>query len=67
MLRPQVFQEVMTNEKFMTCDYCKRILYYVPPPPKPEDEKAAKTPAASHSRRRAPFSGRNRLQLILQE
>ena len=45
MLRPQVFQEVMTNEKFMTCDYCKRILYYVPPPPKPEDEKAAKAPA----------------------
>jgi uncharacterized protein len=43
MLRPQVFQEVMTNEKFMTCDYCRRILYYVPPPPKPEDEKAAKS------------------------
>ena len=41
MLRPQVFQEVMTNELFMTCDYCKRILYYVPPPPKPEDAKAA--------------------------
>ena len=45
MLRPQVFQEVMTNEKFMTCDYCKRILYYVPPPPKPEDEKTATAPA----------------------
>ena len=45
MLRPQVFQEVMTNEQFMTCDYCKRILYYVPPPPKPEDAKAA-APAA---------------------
>ena len=38
MLRPQVFQEVMTNQHFMSCDYCKRILYYVPPPPKPEDE-----------------------------
>ena len=49
MLRPQVFQEVMTNEKFMTCDYCKRILYYVPPPPKPEDEKAVKTAAASEA------------------
>jgi uncharacterized protein len=36
MLRPQVFQEVMTNQQFMTCDYCKRILYYVPPPPKAE-------------------------------
>ena len=46
MLRPQVFQEVMTNEKFMTCDYCKRILYYVPPPPKPEDATAATAPAA---------------------
>jgi uncharacterized protein len=45
MLRPQVFQEVMTNQMFMTCDYCKRILYYVPPPPKPEDEKAAVAPA----------------------
>jgi uncharacterized protein len=45
MLRPQVFQEVMTNEKFMICDYCKRILYYVPPPPKPEGEKSAKAPA----------------------
>jgi hypothetical protein len=45
LLRPQVFQEVMSNEMFMTCDYCKRILYYVPPPPKPEeakDPKAAK-------------------------
>ena len=48
MLRPQVFQEVMTNEQFMTCDYCKRILYYVPPPPKPEDAKAA-APAAQTS------------------
>src|SRR5215467_5186085 len=42
LLRPQVFQDVMTNEQFLTCDTCKRILYYVPPPPKPEDEKAAK-------------------------
>src|ERR1017187_3016211 len=40
MLRPQVFQEVMTNEQFMTCDYCKRILYYIPPPPKPREEAA---------------------------
>jgi hypothetical protein len=41
MLRPQVFQEVMTNQLFHTCDTCKRILYYVPPPPKPEEDKAA--------------------------
>jgi predicted nucleic acid-binding Zn-ribbon protein len=45
MLRPQVFQEVMTNEQFMTCDYCRRILYYVPPPPKPQEAKAAAPPA----------------------
>jgi uncharacterized protein len=47
MLRPQVFQEVMTNQQFMSCDYCKRILYYVPPPPKPEDAKAAKVPVVA--------------------
>jgi uncharacterized protein len=47
MLRPQVFQEVMTNEQFMTCDYCRRILYYVPPPPKPEEAKPAAPPAKS--------------------
>ena len=46
LLRPQVFQEVMTNQQFMSCDYCKRILYYISPPPKPEDEKAAKAPLA---------------------
>ena len=47
MLRPQVFQDVMTNQQFLTCDTCKRILYYVPPPPKPEDEKGAKAPAVA--------------------
>src|SRR5271166_671940 len=46
MLRPQVFQEVMTNEQFMTCDYCRRILYYVPPP-KPEEGKEAVPGTAS--------------------
>ena len=47
MLRPQVFQEVMTNEQFMTCDYCRRILYYAPPPPKPEEGQAAKSAPSS--------------------
>ncbi len=42
MLRPQVFQEVMSNQQFVTCDYCHRILYYVPPPPKPEEGKEGK-------------------------
>jgi uncharacterized protein len=45
LLRPQVFQEVMTNQQFMTCDYCKRILYYVPPPPKPEEASASTQPS----------------------
>jgi uncharacterized protein len=61
LLRPQVFQEVMTNELFMTCDYCKRILYYVPPPPKPEDAKAAEVPVvaegAASSEDTVPSSG----------
>ena len=46
-LRPQVFQDVMSNQQFITCDYCHRILYYVPPPPKPEEGKEAKPGAAS--------------------
>jgi len=45
LLRPQMFQDVMTNQQFLTCDTCKRILYYVPPPPKPEDEKSTKKTA----------------------
>ena len=47
LLRPQVFQDVLTNDQFLTCDTCKRILYYVPPPPKPEEAKAVPTAAAS--------------------
>ncbi len=40
--RPQVFQEVMSNEQIIFCSSCSRILYYVPPPPKSEDAKEAK-------------------------
>ena len=47
LLRPQVFQDVMTNEQFLTCDTCKRILYYVPPPPKPEVPAASPTEATT--------------------
>jgi hypothetical protein len=48
MIRPQPFQEVMTNEQFVTCDSCSRIMYYVPPPPKPDEEaKAAKPDSAA--------------------
>jgi len=38
----------MTNEKFETCDTCKRILYYVPAPPKP-DNGDAKSKVASET------------------
>ena len=51
-LRPQVFQEVMSNEQIVTCFYCNRILYYVPPPPKPE-EPAAKSAKAGHAAKSA--------------
>jgi hypothetical protein len=32
-LRPQVYNEVQTNESLLTCDNCDRILYYVEPKP----------------------------------
>ncbi|MGA2903438.1 MAG: C4-type zinc ribbon domain-containing protein [Candidatus Korobacteraceae bacterium] len=46
-LRPQVFQDVMSNQQIVTCFYCNRILYYVPPPPKEEEAKDGKAPAAA--------------------
>lgn len=46
-LRPQVFQDVMTNEKFITCDSCNRIFYFIPPPPKPDETKATGEQASS--------------------
>jgi uncharacterized protein len=30
MLRPQIYSDVMTNEKIIVCDSCNRILYFVP-------------------------------------
>ncbi len=30
MLRPQVYSDVMTNERILVCDSCNRILYFVP-------------------------------------
>lgn len=30
MLRPQVYNDVRTNEQLVTCDSCQRILYFVP-------------------------------------
>jgi len=49
LLRPQVFQEVMANEQFIACDYCSRILYFVPPPPTPEEGKAPEATASESS------------------
>ena len=48
-LRPQVFQDVTTNQQFVTCFYCNRILYYIPSPPKEEEAKDGKAPAAAAS------------------
>ncbi len=42
-LRPQVFQDVMSNEQIITCFYCNRILYFVPPPPAEEAKKPAES------------------------
>lgn len=40
-LRPQVFQQVRQNDGIVQCDYCNRILYYIPPPDPPKAEAAA--------------------------
>jgi len=32
-LRPQVYNEVRTNQAVLTCDNCSRIIYYLEPPP----------------------------------
>jgi len=32
-LRPQVYNEVRTNQAVMTCESCGRILFYIEPPP----------------------------------
>jgi hypothetical protein len=48
-LRPQVFQDVMSNEQIVTCFYCNRILYFVPPPPKEGEAKEGKPPATAGS------------------
>jgi predicted nucleic acid-binding Zn-ribbon protein len=47
MLRPQVYNDVRTNEQIIICDSCQRILYYVAPaegestPPAPENHAQA--------------------------
>ena len=44
-LRPQVFQQVRTNDHIIQCDSCQRILYYVPPPPPIEQPVVRTGPA----------------------
>jgi uncharacterized protein len=50
MLRPQVYNDVRTNEQILICDSCQRILYYVPPAEgeaaPPASENHAQAPAA---------------------
>lgn len=42
ILRPQVYQDVLNGVEVVNCDFCQRILYFVPPP---AEEKPAETPA----------------------
>lgn len=50
MLRPQVWQELKTNDQIITCSSCGRILYYdpshEPPAPAPEQPKKKKSRAS---------------------
>ncbi|MGC2109310.1 MAG: C4-type zinc ribbon domain-containing protein [Candidatus Korobacteraceae bacterium] len=54
ILRPQVYQDVMKGDDIMTCDYCQRILYFVPPPPKEEEAKDGKPATAAVSANEEP-------------
>jgi predicted nucleic acid-binding Zn-ribbon protein len=38
LLRPQVYNEVRTNDSVLTCETCNRILYYLEPSPAAEEE-----------------------------
>jgi predicted nucleic acid-binding Zn-ribbon protein len=40
MLRPQVYNDVMTGNGVQVCDSCTRLLYYLPENEAPVDEKA---------------------------
>ena len=54
MLRPQIWQEIRTNNQIVTCNSCGRILYYdpthvTPPPPEPPAKKKSKRAAQPHA------------------
>jgi hypothetical protein len=42
-LRPQVYNEVRRGDTLLTCDSCRRFLYYEPPSETPGDSAAAST------------------------
>ena len=48
MVRPQIWQEIRTNEQIITCNSCGRILYF-----DPASEAAAPEPAKKKSKARA--------------
>src|SRR6476660_119831 len=48
MVRPQIWQEIRTNEQIITCNSCGRILYF-----DPASEPAAPGPAKKKSKARA--------------
>jgi hypothetical protein len=53
MLRPQIWEDIRTNEQIITCSSCGRIVYYDPanePPPEPpanNKKKSKSQPAAA--------------------
>ncbi|MCU1256997.1 MAG: hypothetical protein JWM83_3296, partial [Candidatus Angelobacter sp.] len=48
MVRPQIWQEIRTNEQIITCNSCGRILYF-----DPASEAAPPEPAKKKSKARA--------------
>ncbi len=50
MLRPQMYNDVRTNQQILICDSCQRILYYIPPAePEPAATATAPTQTAQAS------------------
>jgi uncharacterized protein len=49
-LRPQLYNEVRSNEALITCESCSRILHYVEPPPEaPAPADASTQPEQDHA------------------
>src|SRR5215472_11133870 len=60
MIRPQTWQEILTNEQIVTCSSCGRILYYDPAhetpvdPPKKKRARSAESESEGESHAEAP-------------